>query len=78
MPDVIDQIQDVSERHLANSLQHRERVRANRPPGLTQCEDVDCRADIAPARTEMGARLCVGCQTAEEARGAQHAAWGRR
>lgn len=78
MPDAIDQMQDVTERHVENALQNHARVQANRRPGLTQCEQDDCRAPIAAMRTQMGARLCVECATADEARAAHQAAWRRR
>ncbi|MCD9097064.1 hypothetical protein [Luteimonas fraxinea] len=78
MPDAIDHMQDVTERHVENSLTAHARAQASRPPGLTHCEQDDCRTAITPLRREMGARLCIECAQAEESRGAHLAAWRRR
>ena len=78
MPDEIDRITDMTERQMENALQHRARQQASRAPGLTTCEQDDCRAPISAARTELGARLCIECATDEEARTAHQSAWGRR
>jgi|GEM_PF-2166373 len=78
MPDAIDHMQDVTERHVENSLRTHARAQANRPPGLTHCEQEDCRAPIATLRQQMGARLCIECAKADEARNAHLAAWRHR
>lgn len=78
MPDAIDQIQDMTDRHLANAVRTHARAQASRRPGLTHCEQDDCRLPIAALRQEMGARLCIECATADEARNAHQAAWRHR
>jgi len=78
MPDVIDQIQDMTERHMENAERTHARARANRRPGLTHCEQDDCRMPIAALRQQMGARLCIECAKADEARATHQAAWRRR
>ncbi|MDC7806405.1 hypothetical protein PQS31_06150 [Luteimonas sp BLCC-B24] len=78
MPDEIDRITDMTERQMENALEHRARQQARRAPGLTNCEQEGCGEAIAPMRTEMGARLCMTCATADEARSAHLAAWRRR
>ena len=78
MPDVIDQIQEMTDRHMENAVRTHARAQANRPPGLAHCEQDDCRMPIATLRQQMGARLCIECATAEEARAAHQAAWRRR
>ncbi|TAA42171.1 DksA/TraR family C4-type zinc finger protein [Pseudoxanthomonas winnipegensis] len=66
MGDLMDRVQAQTEAQLANALEHLAR-RVTRP-GLTHCEDADCREPIAPARTAMGARLCIDCALADEHR----------
>ena len=78
MPDAIDQMQDVTERHVENSLTAHVRAQASRPPGLTHCEQHDCRMPIATLRQQLGARLCIECASAEESRNAHLAAWRHR
>ncbi|WP_101926988.1 MULTISPECIES: hypothetical protein [Luteimonas] len=78
MADDADRVQDMTERQMANALEHRARVQANGRPGLTHCEQLDCGMPISALRTQMGARLCVPCANDEEARGVHQAAWRRR
>ena len=78
MPDAIDQMQDVSDRHVENSLRTHARAQAAKAPGLTHCEQIDCRAPIAQLRQDMGARLCIEHARADEARAAHHASWRQR
>lgn len=78
MPDAIDQMQDVSDRHVENSLRTHARSQAAKAPGLTHCEQIDCRAPITPLRQNMGARLCIDCARADEARTAHQATWRQR
>ncbi|GAB3755096.1 TraR/DksA C4-type zinc finger protein [Lysobacter olei] len=76
MPDELDRLQDMTERHMVDALKHH----AERPqrPGLTHCEMMDCGEPISAQRQQMGARLCVTCQTAEEAQAAHFRTWSRR
>ena len=76
MPDAMDHMQALNDVHVENALQHH----ANRPKraGLAECENIECGDDISPDRQAMGARLCVACQTAEEAQGAHFRQWWRR
>ena len=53
MPDEIDRITDMTERQMENALQHRARQQASRAPGLTTCEQDDCRAPISAARPSV-------------------------
>lgn len=75
MPDELDRVQAMTELHLQNAIDNH----ANRPraQGLPHCEDLDCGEPISAQRQAMGARLCVDCQSAEEARDAHLAAWRR-
>jgi len=63
---------------MENAVRTHARAQANRLPGLSHCEQDDCRMPIAALRRQMGARLCIECATAEEARAAHQAAWRRR
>lgn len=76
MPDAMDRVQQHAEDLASDALQ----AHALRPrqPGLTACENADCREPIAAARTALGARLCLDCQREEEGWAAHFAAWGRR
>lgn len=75
MVDDVDRITAMDERHLDDAL----RARAQRPAvsGLANCEDLECNAPITPQRQEMGARLCIDCAKADEARAAHHRQWRR-
>lgn len=75
MVDDVDRVTAMDERHLADAL----RARAQRPVpvGLTHCEDVACGAPITAQRQAMGARLCIECAQADEARAAHHRQWRR-
>ena len=75
MPDAMDQVQQHVEDLASDALAaHAQRERRQ---GLTQCEVADCREPIAPARTALGARLCLECQQEAEARAAHFKTWGR-
>ncbi len=75
MPDELDLVQANTELHLQNAIDHH--VHRPRPQGLTHCEDADCGEPISAQRQAMGARLCVECKRAEEAREAHFATWRR-
>lgn len=76
MPDAMDGVQQHAADLVSDALaQHAARPR---PPGLRHCANLDCREPIAPARTALGARLCMDCQRGEEAQAAHFSAWGRR
>lgn len=76
MPDLMDAVQQHAQDMADDAL----RAHAARPQqqGLAFCEDEACGEAIAPARRAMGARLCLDCQKAEEARASHFARWGRR
>lgn len=76
MPDEMDRVQQHAQ-DLAHDALVAHAMRP-RPPGRTVCENADCGEGIAPARTAMGARLCIDCQREEEARAAHFRTWGRR
>lgn len=73
MPDELDRVQAITELHLQNAID----THARRPvsAGLSNCEDVECGEPITAQRQEMGARLCIDCQRAEEARAAHFRSW---
>jgi RNA polymerase-binding transcription factor DksA len=73
MPDAMDAIQREAEQLAADAVQQH----ANRPrqPGRTTCDNADCGEPISAARTALGARLCLECQTEEEARNAHFRSW---
>jgi len=75
MPDEMDRIQDMTDAHLEDAIKHHSTrlVRA----GLPHCENMDCCEPISVQRQGMGARLCVPCQTSEEAQAAHFRAWRR-
>lgn len=75
MPDAMDQVQQ----HVDDTASDALRRHANRPrtQGLTHCEVADCCEPIVPARTALGARLCMECQQEQEARDAHLSAWRR-
>lgn len=75
MVDDVDRVTAMDERHLEDAL----RARAQRQvsEGLTQCEDMECGAPITAQRQAMGARLCIDCAKADEARAAHHRQWRR-
>lgn len=76
MPDVLDFVQQQTEREDARALAaHVERPRQQ---GRTTCERHDCGEPIHPARTALGARLCIECQHEQEARDAHFNTWRRR
>lgn len=75
MPDAMDRLQQFNDDQAEDALKrHADRAR---PEGLTHCEVADCREPIAPARTALGARLCMECQKAEEAQAAHFRTWNR-
>lgn len=76
MPDAMDRVQQYAADLNADALaQH-----ARRPvqAGRTHCANLDCGEPILPARTALGALLCMECQRAEEAQAVHQAAWRRR
>lgn len=65
MPDLMDRVQQHAEDVAADALAaHAQR---QQPVGRTTCANLDCGDDIVPARTALGAQLCIDCQRAEEA-----------
>jgi RNA polymerase-binding transcription factor DksA len=71
MPDAMDRVQQYADDLNADALaQH-----ARRP---VQTGRMDCGEPILPARTALGALLCMECQRAEEARAAHFSTWRRR
>lgn len=76
MPDRLDDAQQLAADLAAGGVAaHAKRART---VGLTHCEDEGCGEAIAPHRTAMGARLCIGCANAAEARATHLSTWGRR
>ena len=75
MVDDVDRVAAMDELHLEDAM----RARAQRPAcvGLTHCEDMECGEPITPQRQAMGARLCIDCATADEARAAHQRKWRR-
>lgn len=76
MPDAMDRVQQ----HAADLASDALAVHATRPQvaGRTECANLDCGEPILPARTALGAQLCLDCQQGEEARAAHFTTWGRR
>lgn len=75
MPDLMDAIQERVQRETDALVAAREQVSTG---GMTVCTGDDCDEPIAPARTALGARLCLECQRGQEARNAHFARWGQR
>lgn len=75
MPDLMDAIQERMLREADEILLHRPQQGG---AGRTKCANEDCDEAIVPARTALGAQLCLECQQAEEARGAHLRTWARR
>lgn len=48
------------------------------PAGRTSCANLDCGESIHPARTALGAQLCLECQHEQDARDAHFNTWRRR
>lgn len=76
MPDAMDAVQQHAQDLTDDAL--RAHSLRQRSPGLAFCEDEACGEPIAPERMAIGARLCLDCQKAEEARAAHFVKWGRR
>lgn len=74
MPDFLDQVQERMLREEAEILANRPKPR----PGRTRCALADCGEAIAPARTALGAQLCLDCQHEHDARAAHFRTWSRR
>lgn len=73
MPDDMDRMQAANEDHVSDSLKRHRAMATLRRPGLTHCENLDCREPIPEARTRLGARLCDDCENDEQIRRAQFA-----
>lgn len=75
MPDAMDAVQQHAQQLAEDALQRH----ASRPvrTGRTSCENADCGEPIHPARTALGARLCLECQAGEEAQAAHFSTWRR-
>ena len=66
MPDAMDAIQENALNATAQAVEaHARRPRAQ---GLDLCERMECGQAIGPERRELGARLCLECQRAQESR----------
>lgn len=74
MADLIDHANDLAAADLAFRIASATRPK---PRGPAQCEDEDCEEAISEHRRDLGARLCVDCQTADELRQAQKLGRGR-
>ena len=61
MPDMVDAIQQRALDEAASLVEAH--ARRPKPAGLTVCE---CGQGITPARTALGARLCLECQQEQE------------
>lgn len=76
MPDLMDQLQQHTADHVADSLKaHAERPR---PAGRTTCANLDCREPIVAARTALGAQLCMDCQHEVDSQSAHFRSWRHR
>lgn len=75
MPDAMDHVQAMNDRHTENAL--RTHARRERTEGATHCQNLDCGEPIMPARQALGARLCLECQRGEEAQAAHFQTWHR-
>lgn len=76
MPDAMDRVQQHALDLTADALA--EHARRQMASGRTHCGNLDCGEPIAPARTALGAQLCLDCQRVEEAQAVHLAAWQRR
>lgn len=76
MPDAMDRVQQLAQDLAADAVA--EHARRPVAAGRTHCANLDCGEPIAPARTALGAQLCLDCQQAEEAARVHQAAWRRR
>lgn len=76
MPDAMDAVQQFA----ADATDDALRRHQARPvvAGRTTCANLDCGEPIGPARTALGAQLCMECQREHEARSAHFRTWGRR
>ena len=75
MPDAMDHVQAMNDRHTENAL--RTHARRERTEATTHCQNLDCAEPIASARQALGARLCLDCQQGEEAQAAHFRQWRR-
>lgn len=66
MPDAMDRNQEYTEAFAADALANH-KGRLQQSVGRTTCANLDCGDDIHPARTALGAQLCIECQREEEA-----------
>lgn len=74
MPDAMDRVQQHAQDLTADALAEH----ARRNPikqGLQFCEDEQCGEPITPVRQANGARLCLDCQKAAEARAVHQQTW---
>lgn len=74
MSDDIDLAQSHEEMHRAHALAAIERQRA-RQTGLPECRE--CGEEISALRQDLGAELCIDCQTDAESRATQMVGRGR-
>ena len=75
MPDPMDLVQERVQREADAIVAARARAAGE---GASSCTGDGCGEPIAPARTSLGARLCLDCQRGEEARAVHFARWGQR
>ena len=75
MPDAMDHVQAMNDRHTENAL--RTHARRERTAGASHCQNLDCEEPIVATRQALGAQLCLSCQQAEEAQAAHFRQWRR-
>lgn len=76
MADAMDRLQQFNDDHTGDALRrHADRPK---PAGRVTCANLDCGDAIAPARTALGAQLCLPCQREDEAQAAHFAKWRQR
>lgn len=61
MADELDLAQQHEDMHRAHAIAA---ITRPRPPGRTECRT--CGEPITPLRTELGAQLCIDCQSEAE------------
>lgn len=62
--------------HMAEDALQRHAAR-RQVAGRTSCANLDCGEPITPARTALGAQLCMECQIEAEGQAAHFSTWRR-
>lgn len=57
---------DVAQRRQQEDIDHALASRQHSTAGRAFCATLDCGEPITPVRQQMGAQLCIDCQTAYE------------